>query len=118
MAGFPRIPILADRIAAYRQAVRTGAMAPDWRLSYGVSMIALGVAIFLFTYAATQHPSFLVQRIREWHIPLKALIPLKTLLVGSLGFTYVGAFVVSLALDPRTVARRMREHNTHHKQVT
>jgi len=112
MAGFSRIPILADRIAAYRQAVRSGAMPPDWRFSYGQSMFALGVSMLLFTYAATQHPSFVVQRMREWHILFMPLF------VGGLGFFYLGAFVVSLALDPRSVARRMREHHKHHKQVT
>ena len=87
-------------------------MPPDWRLSYGLSMFALGIAMLLFTYAAAQHPSVVVRKIGEWHVSLKPIF-----FVG-LGFFYLGAFVVSLALDPRSVARRSHAHHKHHAPVT
>jgi hypothetical protein len=84
MAGFSRIPILADRIAAYRQAVRSGAMLPDERLSYGLSMFVLGVSMLLFTYAASWQPPAVMQRMRDWHMPFRTIFFGGLLLLGCL----------------------------------
>ena len=84
-------------------------MRPDARLRYGLLMLALGAISVFGPPVATMWSATIRQTAREWRRLFEVIF------FGGLVVFYAGAYVVSLALDPRSVARRSHEH---HKQVT